>query len=39
MGSAVFVQLTAEGPYTLQWTDPSPPQKNAHSYGGSLDSI
>ena len=27
MGSAVFVQLTAEGPYTLQWTDPSPPQK------------
>jgi len=32
IGSAIFAQLTAEGPYTLQWTAPSP---STLSMGGS----
>jgi len=27
IGSAVFAQMTIEGPYTLQWDAPSPPPK------------
>jgi len=34
IGSAVFAQLTAERPYTLQWATPFPPPlKIAHSHG------
>jgi len=33
-GSAVFAQLIAESPYTLQWAAPSP-LKIAHSHRGS----
>jgi len=37
IGSAVFAQLTAEGPYTWQWTTP-PPSKLPLSMG-DLDSM
>jgi len=34
IGSAVFAEITAECPYTLQWDAPFP-KKIAPSYGGS----
>jgi len=38
LGSAVFAQMTAECPYTLQWDAPFP-LKIAPSRGGDLDPI
>jgi len=33
IGSAVFAQMIAQYPYTLQWDAPPPPLKIAHSHG------
>jgi len=34
IGSAIFGQMTAVCPYTLQWAALPPPLKNAYSHGG-----
>jgi len=39
IGSAVFAQMTAACPYTLQWGAPSPPQNCPFPWGRDLDHI